>query len=82
MVKATKERPPVELIPCGPVMHRAHPCRSISTIQKSFHIESLFALKYMVDGASQFVSQCGQRLPFAVFVFLPRQVRLSLRVVA
>ena len=68
----------------GPVRRRACPRRSISTstVHKTFHVESLFAAKHVINGASDFVSQCGQRLRFAVFLFQPRQVRLALRVVA
>ncbi len=69
-------------MPVGPVRRRAHPCRSISTIQKSFHIESLLAPEHVIHSASQFVSQSGQCFRLAMLVFQTGQVGLSLRVVA
>ena len=42
-----KKANPVEIVPgCVPVRRRAHPRRSISTVQESFHIERLFAPKH------------------------------------
>ena len=63
-------------------MRRAHPRRSISTVDESFYIESLLAPEHVVDGASQFVRQCGQGLRLAVFLFQPCQVSLPLGVVS
>ena len=59
-----------------------HPRRSISTVHKTFHVESLLAAEHVINGASDFMSQCGQRLRFAVFLFQACQVSLALRVVA
>jgi hypothetical protein len=80
--KQQKMADPIELVPRGPVMRRAHPRRSISTVDESFYIESLLAPEHVVDGASQFVSQCGQGFRLAVFLFQPSQVRLTLRIVS
>ena len=82
VVQATEDDPSDKLVPDGPVMHRAHWCRPISTVQKSFHVESLFTPKHVIDGASEFVGQRGQSFRLAVFLFQPGQIRLALRVVA
>ena len=71
-----------ELVPIGPVRRRAHPCRSISTVHKTFHVESLLAPEHVINGAGQFVSQCGQSFRLPVFLFQPSQVRLTFGVVA
>ena len=49
VVEATYEGRPFELVPVGPVRRRAYPCRSISTVQESFHIKSLFPSKNVVN---------------------------------
>ena len=86
MVEATKDRRSdrarPRVVQLGVGLTRAAPYQSYLAVQKSFYIESLLALQHVVDGTSQFVSQCRQRLPFAVFVFQPCQVSLPLGVVA
>ena len=52
MVEPQKITLQVELIPFGPVRHRAHPCRSDSTVHKSFDVESLLAPEHVINGAS------------------------------
>ena len=71
-----------ELVPVGPVRRRAHPYRSISTVQESFHIKGLFSSKHEVNRARQFVRQNGKSLSLPVFLLQPRQIRLTLRVKA
>ena len=60
-----------------PVRRRAHPRRSISTVQESLHIESLFPPEHGIHRPSEFVRQNRQGLALAVFLFQTSQVRLT-----